>query len=247
MTVEHEDDVIGLSRSGAVVSEAIRAIASHVEPGVSTADLDAVGREVLARHGARSAPQRAYDFPGFTCISVNDAVAHGVPSPDVFLREGDLVNVDVSVELEGYWTDAGASLPVGAVSRRRQKLLRATHRAQQAGMRAARAGAPLREIGKAVSRCARRHGFGVIRSLGGHGVGRFIHEPPHVSNVPQGAEPTRLWEGLVMTVEPFLTTGATDVLEDADGWTLRTPDGSVGAQFEHTLIVTTGEPIVLTA
>lgn len=247
MTVEHEDDVIGLSRSGAVVSEAIRTIASHVGPGVSTADLDAVGREVLARHGASSAPQRAYGFPGFTCISVNDAVAHGIPSPDVVLREGDLVNVDVSVELDGYWTDAGASLPVGEVSQRRRKLLRATHRAQQAGMQAARAGVPLREIGKTVSRCARRDGFRVIRSLGGHGVGRFIHEPPHVSNVPQGAERNRLWEGLVMTIEPFLTTGATDVREDEDGWTLRTPDGSVGAQFEHTLIVTTGEPIVVTA
>lgn len=245
MTVEHDDDVAGLERSGAVVAEALRTMGAAVEPGVTTADLDAIGRDVLARHGATSAPQKAYGFPGATCISVNDVLAHGIPSGRV-LQEGDLVNIDVSAELGGYWTDTGASFAVGRVSRRRQRLLGATYAARRDAMRAAKAGARMRDIGKAVTRRARKAGFKVIRGLDGHGVGRFIHEPPSVYNVPQPGDRTRLWEGLVMTIEPFLTTGARDFYEEDDGWSLRTTDGSVGAQFEHTMIITNGAPIVVT-
>lgn len=247
MTIEHNDDVVGLRRAGAVVAEALREAQKAVRPGVSTAELDAIGRDVMRRHGAKSAPNAAYGFPGATCISVNDEIAHGIPSHQRVLRDGDLVNVDVSVELDGYWADAGASFAVGEVSGRRRRLLHAAERARNDAIAKARAGTPLSDLARAVERRARRHGFRVVKNLGGHGVGRFIHEPPHVSNTVAGAERRRLWEGLVMTIEPFLTTGATFAEEAADGWTLRTPDGSVGAQFEHTLIVTRGEPIIVTA
>ncbi len=246
MSIEGQHDVDGLQRAGAAVAEARDVMASLIAPGMTTAELDAIGAEVLERHGARSAPKRAYNFPGTTCISVNDELAHGVPSRRKVLREGDLVNIDVSAELDGYWADTGASFAVGQVSPRARSLLAATKQALTDAMSEARAGQPLRNIGWAVEQRARKHGFRVIRTLCGHGVGRHIHEDPSVPNTWDRRERTTLWEGLVITIEPFLTTGATTVVEADDGWTLMTPDGSIGAQFEHTMIITKDQPIVLT-
>lgn len=245
MSIDGQDDVEGLRRAGAAVAEARDAMAAEVAPGISTRELDAIGREVLRQHGARSAPQLAYDFPGTTCISVNDELAHGIPGERV-LRAGDLVNIDVSAELDGYWADSGASFAVGEVKPRLSALLTATRAALSDAMREVRAGAPIRQIGRAVERRAKRAGFRVVRDLCGHGVGRHIHEPPNVPNTFEARNHEVLHEGLVITIEPFLTTGATRIVEADDGWTLRTPDGSIGAQFEHTMIVTRGEPIVVT-
>jgi methionyl aminopeptidase len=247
MSIEGPEDLAGLQRVGSAVAKARDAMLKEVRPGVSTAELDEVARDVLRSAGARSAPKRANNFPGWTCISVNDEVAHGVPSRHKFLAEGDLVNVDVSAELDGYWADTGASAAVGSVAPRLTRLLSATHSAQRQAMACARAGSLLSEIGRAVERHARSTGFHVIRNLCGHGVGRFIHEEPQVANVFDRRDRTMLTEGLVIAIEPFLTTGAKHVVQCADGWTLRTPDGSLGAQFEHTVVVTRGEPIVLTA
>jgi methionyl aminopeptidase len=246
MSIEGPDDLEMLRRIGAIVARARDAMLAEVRAGVTTAELDEVGRDVLVANGARSAPQLAYGFPGWTCISVNDELAHGIPSPSKVLREGDLVNVDVSAELDGYWADTGASAPVGTVAPKLRQLLWSTREAQAEAMAVARAGQPLNQIGAVIERKAKKHGFKVVRTLGGHGVGRHIHEPPHVSNVFEKRDKTVLWEGLVLTIEPFLTTRAIDVVEADDGWTLRTPDGSVGAQFEHTFVVTKDRPIVLT-
>jgi methionyl aminopeptidase len=246
MTVANRSDIDALLRIGAIVAKVRDAMGAQVAPGVSTAELDAYGARLLEEHGARSAPRLAYGFPGATCISVNDQVAHGIPSPHRVLNEGDLVNIDVSAELDGYWADTGASFPVGKVSRRAAALLSATRESLRDAMAEVRAGNPIRAIGRAVERRARRSGFQVIRELCGHGVGRHIHEAPNIPNTSHGRGRQELWEGLVMTIEPFLTTGATTITQDADGWTLRTPDGSHGAQFEHTMIVTRGEPIVIT-
>ena len=246
MTIEDDEDLAGMRRVGAVVAEARDAMLRSMCAGMSTADLDAIAREVLERHGARSAPMLAYGFPGWTCISVNDELAHGIPSRDRILRRGDLVNVDVSAELEGYWADTGASQALGEVGPRLRQLLEATRLAQAEAMQQARAGRPLNGIARAVERRAKRQGFRVVRNLGGHGVGRHIHEEPHVANVFDRRQKMPLWEGLVLTIEPFLTLRAREVVEADDGWTLRTPDGSLGAQFEHTFVVTRGDPIVLT-
>jgi methionyl aminopeptidase len=245
MSIDDEKDVRGLRRAGAAVADARDTMGGAVRPGVTTAELDAIGREVLARHGARSAPQLAYAFPGTTCISVNDAVAHGIPSSRV-LRAGDVVNIDVSAELDGYWADTGASFAVGEIAPRLRALLSATARALEDAIAEARAGAPMNALGRAVERRAKRHGFRVIRNLCGHGVGRNIHEKPDVPNTYDRHLRSVLREGLVLAIEPFLTTRATEVVEDDDGWTLRTPDGSIGAQFEHTVILTNGAPIVVT-
>jgi methionyl aminopeptidase len=247
MTIDGDDDLAGLARAGRAVAEARDAMLAAAAPGMTTADLDAVGRAVLRSHGARSAPQLAVGFPAATCVSVNDEAAHGIPSPSRVLRAGDLVNVDVSAELDGYWADTGASTGVGEVAPEAARLVSAAREAQRDAMAAARAGRPLRHIGRAVQRCARRRGFTVIANLAGHGVGGFLHEPPSVPGVEDPGDRTVLWEGLVLAIEPFLSTGATVAVPDpADGWTLRTPDGSLAAQFEHTIVVTKGRPLVLT-
>ena len=246
MSINDEHDIEGLKRVGAVVAAARDAMGAHVAAGVTTAELDAIGKEHLDRHGARSAPQLAYGFPGVTCISVNDELAHGIPSRERVLCEGDLVNIDVSAELDGYWADSGASFAVGKVSARESALLETTRLALEDAMSQARAGEPLRIIGRAVERRARRCGFKVVRNLAGHGVGRYIHEEPQVLNTYRAQDRTLLTEGLVITIEPFLSTSATIAVEGDDGWTLCSNDGSRGAQFEHTLIITRGEPIVVT-
>lgn len=245
MTVTAPADVAALLRIGQIVAEARDTMARAVKPGVTTAQLDAIGRRVLDKYGARSAPQLAYNFPGVTCISVNHELAHGIPSERA-LAAGDLVNIDVSAELDGYWADTGASYPVGEVSARAKALLWATRQALADGISEVRAGRPIKNIARAVERRAKRAGFHIVRDLCGHGVGRHIHEPPNIPNTTHGDAKGTLWEGLVMTIEPFLTTSAERVEEAEDGWTLFTPDGSRGAQFEHTMIVTKGEPIIVT-
>jgi methionyl aminopeptidase len=244
MTIETAEDLEGLRRIGRVVALTRDTMAARVAPGICTRELDDIGRRVLDAQGARSAPERI-GFPAATCISVNDEVAHGIPS-DRVLCKGDLINIDVSAELDGYFADTGASFPVGRVPGRLHALLAATGQALSDAMKEARAGRPIRNVGRAVQRRARASGFSVIDSLCGHGVGRDLHEPPSISNRFDPRDRSRFWEGLVMTIEPFLTTRATSVYEEDDGWTLKTPDGSWGAQFEHTLVVTAGEPLVLT-
>jgi methionyl aminopeptidase len=245
MTIDGDEDLEGLTRAGRVVAEARQAMLAAVRPGVTTGELDALAREVFRRHGARSAPRLSYTFPGSTCISVNDEAAHGIPSLSRNLHAGDLVNLDVSAELDGYFSDTGVSTSVGQASPLAARLLEATEAAQSDAMSAARAGQSLRQIGRAVEARAHRHGFCVIRNLYGHGVGAALHEGPSVPSTETGPR-TKLWEGLVLAIEPFLSPTADHVVDDADGWTLRTSDGSLVAQFEHTMVVTQGEPIVLT-
>ena len=246
MTVDTQEDLNALIRAGRVVAEARRAMVAAVAPGTTTGELDAVGREVFRRHGARSAPRVTYRFPGSTCISVNDEAAHGIPSLTRQLRDGDLVNLDVSAELNGYFSDTGISVAVGEVSPVASRLLEATREAQNDAMNAAQPGARLRDLGRAVQKRARRHGFRVIKNLNGHGIGRGLHEAPSVPSIDNGQKMV-LREGLVLAIEPFLSISADHVVDDADGWTLRTSDGSLVAQFEHSMVVTKDGPLVLTA
>jgi methionyl aminopeptidase len=246
MTIDSREELDALIRAGRVVAEARQAMVDAVSPGITTGELDAVGRDVFRRHGARSAPRVTYRFPGSTCISVNNEAAHGIPSLRRQLRAGDLVNLDVSAELDGYFSDTGISVAVGEVSPVAVRLLEATKLAQQDAMEAAQPGARLRDLGRAVQRRARRNGFQVIKNLNGHGIGRGLHEPPSVPSVDDGQRMV-LREGLVLAIEPFLSVSADRVIDDEDGWTLRTANGSLVAQFEHSIVVTREGPLVLTA
>ena len=246
MSIETEFELDAMIRVGSAVGAARDAMLAAVRAGVSTAELDRIGESVLSARGCRSAPRLAYGFPGSTCISVNDALAHGIPREDRVLCSGDVVNVDVSAELDGFWADTGASVAVGTVGTRTQRLLDETRAALADAIAVARPGVKLSEIGRVVERRARRSGFRVVRDLCGHGVGRHIHEDPMVPNHYDPKDATRLHAGLVITIEPFFTLGSSRVFEDTDGWTLRTSDGSVGAQFEHTIVITDEDALILT-
>ena len=250
MTVENEKDLIGLMTIGRIVGECLNYMLEHVEAGMSTADIDEMGAAFLKKHGARSAPILAYKFPGYTCISINDEAAHGIPRKDRLIYPGDMVNIDVSAEKDGYWADNGRSMVVPPVDPERQRLVDASKKALDIAISKAKAGMPISEIGKAVEAYAKKQGFAIIRDLGGHGVGRGIHEAPSVPHHYDRRDRRgrkRLREGMVLTLEPFLTTGAQHIDTDPDGWTLRTPDGSLVAQHEHTLVITKDKPILVTA
>ena len=246
MSVETEEELQALKAVGRIVAEAIRAMRRAVRPNTTTLELDAIAGKLFRRAGARSGPQLDYDFPGVTCISVNDEAVHGIPSRRR-LREGDLVKLDVTAELDGFYADACVSVSVGRPRRQVSALTGASQRALADGLDAARAGAPLNAIGAAVESTVREAGFSVCNDLIGHGIGRKIHEPPDVPSYfdPELTQP--LTDGLVLTVEPIIAAGNGRVRSSGDGWTVRTADGSTSAHFEHTIVVRKGAPIILTA
>lgn len=246
MTVESEKDLLGLLKIGRIVAQTLRHMQEALRPGMTTAELDAIGAAFMRQHGARSAPILAYKFPGHTCISINDEAAHGIPG-DRVIQPGDMVNIDVSAELDGYIADTGASSVVPPSTPQQEKLLDYTRLALQRSIETVRAGVPLNAVGKVVEQVAKQGGYKIIRELGGHGVGRHIHEKPSVSNYFNRRLRGSFQEGSVLTLEPFLTTGAIHVNTLDDGWTLRTTDGSMVAQFEHTIVVTKDRPIIVTA
>jgi methionyl aminopeptidase len=246
MSIQDEQDLICLTAVGRVVRQVLDAMKAAVRPGVTTRQLDDVGAGVMAANGARSAPNLVYRFPGANCISLNDEAVHGVPG-DRELEDGDLLKLDVTAEKDGYMADAAITVPVGRVSRRAEDLALCAERAFHKAMLVARAGFRVGDIGRAVEGEVRRSGFAVIRELGGHGIGRSLHEEPHVPNYPDPQARQVLKEGLVITVEPIIAEGSGRVYTDRDGWTVRTCDRSLAAHFEHTLVVTSGSPILLTA
>ena len=246
MSITTVRDLEGLRRAGAVVARVLREVRAEVRPGVTTAALDALAAAILAEEGAESAPRREYGFPGTILLSVNDEAVHGVPRARA-VRPGDVLKIDVTVALAGYVADAAVTVAVEPVTERVRVLCAGTEAALAAALGAARAGEPVSAIGAAVQREAVRHGLSVIRELTGHGVGRRIHEPPAVPNYPDPHARRVLTEGLVLAIEPILAAGSGRVVTDADGWTIRTADGSPAAHFEHTVVITRDRPVILTA
>lgn len=246
MTAGSDRDVEGILNAGRVVAAVRDAMLAAMEPGMTTAELDGIGSELLDKHGARSAPRVTYDFPGATCISINEQAAHGIPGERVICA-GDVVNVDVSAELDGYFADTGATRVVPPVSETKANLCAATREALDAALAQARAGAPINRIGSAVQRVARKNGFQVIRNLAGHGIGTSLHEEPAgILSYCDRRDTRRLVKGQVIAIEPFLSTLSRVVTEADDGWTLVGQPGNLSAQYEHTVIVTKGRPIVAT-
>ena len=246
MSIESQADFEGMSRVGKAVAAALKAMLDYVRPGVSTADVDSVGAKVLRDHGAQSAPQIIYGFPGVNLISVNDEVVHGIPGNRLLLP-GDLVSLDVTAELDGYIADAARTIPLPPYSEKAARLCRCARTALEEATAVARAGRPIHCIGKAVEEAVRKSGFAVIKGLGGHGVGKHIHENPFVSNVFHPTDTQPLSDGLVLTIEPMIAERSGRIFEDDDGWTIRTADGGLSAHYEHTVVIREGKPILLTA
>jgi methionyl aminopeptidase len=247
MSIKTEAELRGMRAAGRVVAEALAAMRARVAPGVTTLELDAVAAKILARHGARSGPQLDYDFPGVTCISVGDEVVHGIPG-DRRLAAGELVKLDVTVELDGFYADACDTVAVAPAPSAATRLVGAAQRALRHGLQAAIAGAPLNAIGAAVEHSVRRDGFSVCIGLTGHGIGRRIHEPPTVPNQHMAALREPLTDGLVIAIEPMIAAGSGAVALADDGWTVCTLDGGQAAHAEHTVMIRSGRPpLVLTA
>jgi len=246
LTIDSHEDVAALKRIGRIVSLVLQRMLEAAQPGMTTAELDQLGERLLAEHGAQSAPRLTYDFPGATCISINEEAAHGIPGERV-IQAGDVLNVDVSAELDGYFADTGGTIVVPPSTPLKTRLCHAARTALAEAMKQARAGRPINGIGRAIERTAKGYKFRVIENLGSHGIGRALHEEPeHILGYFDPSDRRVLEDGMVITIEPFLSTKSRIVKEGADGWTLSGAPGNLSAQYEHTMIITKGEPIVVT-
>ncbi len=233
------------------VSEAaaltLKRMREYVQPGMSTQELDDFGGKILEEYGARSAPMLAYQFPGRTCISINEEIAHGIPSINRIVQEGDLINIDVSAELDGYWSDNGGSFVVGADLHHHQPLIDASKRILKRAISQIKGGVRISDIGRLISNDARIAGFRVIKNLAGHGVGSSLHEDPEeIPNFNDRSNLGRFRKNTVIAVETFISTHSTMANTLADGWTMVGNRGGFVAQHEHTLVVTDGAPLILT-
>lgn len=246
MSIDSEKDLEGLRKVGRVVARCLRYMQSKMEPGITTGELDGIGGQFLEAQGARSAPRLTYNFPGHTCISVNEEAAHGIPGSKV-LKAGDLVNIDVSAELEGYFADTGGSAIIPPETKLHLQICAVAKKALENAMLEARDGAKLNRIGYAIETEAMRNGFTVIENLGSHGVGRALHEEPgFIAGYYDKRDKRILRANQVITIEPFISSGATEVFENGDGWTLVTKPGIFTAQYEHTIVITKGKPLIMT-
>jgi methionyl aminopeptidase len=246
VSVRSQAELKKLQAIGKLVRLTLDEMSDAVRPDVTTAELDRIGAAVLAKHGAESSPAKVYGFPGTTCISVNDEAIHGIPGSRR-VQEGDLVKLDVTAEKDGFVADAAVTVRVGKVSATADALTRCAETAFRQALKAARAGDRVYEIGRVVQREVRHCGFSVIKELCGHGVGRTIHEEPSVPNYFDPRLRARLTDGLVITIEPIIAAGDGRAELQADSWTIRTADRSLSAHYEHTLMITKGEPLLLTA
>jgi methionyl aminopeptidase len=246
MTVSSEEDLIRLQEIGRIVANALEAMAAALEPGMTTAELDAIGRRYLEAAGAQSGPELVYDFPGATCISVNEEIAHGIPGTRR-IAAGDLVNIDISAEKNGVFADTGASFAVPPVTNAVKRLCRDGRRAMWVGLRQVGANKPLAGIGEAIGSFAQKNGYTLVRNLASHGIGHSLHEEPkEISTWPDRSERRIMNEGLVFTVEPFLSLGAEWAEDGDDPWTLFSEPRALTVQYEHTVAATRSGPLVVT-
>jgi methionyl aminopeptidase len=246
MSIRSQAEFEKLRAIGRIVRQALDKTAAAVRPGITTRELNEIGARVLLENGAESAPPKVYGFPAELCISVNDEAIHGIPSERV-IQSGDLVKLDLVAEKDGFYADAAVSIHAGEIGATAGALARCATRAFYQALGSARAGNRVHEIGRVVERETRSSGFQVMRDLCGHGVGRTIHEPPSVPNYHEPRLKARLTEGLVITIEPIIAAGSGGSVLERDRWTIRTADGSLSAHYEHTIVITKREPILLTA
>lgn len=248
MSISSIADWKGMQEVSSAVAVTLKQMREYAKPGMSCRELDEYGGQLMASFGARPAPKLTYDFPGFTCISVNQEVAHGIPHASKILKSGDLVNIDVSAELNGYWSDNGGSFVLGDDVFGHQQLVDASQAILKKAIAMIRPGMRISEMGRVIDLSARKQGYRVIRNLTGHGIGRSLHEFPHsVANYYDSLNRDRFRKNMVLAIETFISTGASKAVETEDGWTLVTPDGSYVAQHEHTVVVQDGMPMILTS
>lgn len=248
MSISKESELEGMKKVSNAVAITLKKMINYASPGMSTKELDEYGGKILAEFGAKSAPCLTYGFPGWSCISVDNEFCHGIPSENRILKEGDLVNIDVSAELDGFWADNGASFVVGKDLNQHQKLVDASKEILSKAINNIRGGVKISDIGHLIETEAKKRGFKVIKNLGGHGVGRSLHEQPdEIMNYKNRFDQRRFKKNSVVAIETFISTNSTIATELNDGWTMVGNKGGFMAQHEHTIVVTDGKPVILTA
>lgn len=246
IVLKSEKEIAIMREAGKIAAETLEALRPHVKPGVSTAELDILACEFIARRNATPAFKGYHGFPASICTSLNDEVVHGIPSKKRILKQGDILSVDVGAVYKGYIGDTAATLPVGEISDDAKKLLEVTQGALAAGIEQARAGNFLEDISGAVQDYAETRGFSVVREYVGHGVGRTMHEEPQIPNYRQGKRGPRLKPGMTLAIEPMINEGVWETRTLGDKWTVVTKDGKLSAHFEHTVVITETNPEILT-
>lgn len=248
MSITREEELIGMQKASEAVAMTLREMSNYAKPGMSTKELDEYGAKILADMGAKSAPYLTYGFPGYTCISVNKEFCHGIPSEKRILKEGDLINIDVSAELNGFWSDNGNSFVIGEDIHGHQKLVNASKEILLKAINSIQGGVKIADIGHLMETEARKRGYKVIKNLGGHGIGRSLHEQPdELLNYKNRFDHRRFKKNSVVAIETFISTTSTYADTLNDGWTMVGNKGGFMAQHEHTIVITDGKPIILTA
>ncbi|MEP6627246.1 MAG: type I methionyl aminopeptidase [Ginsengibacter sp.] len=247
MSINKESDLDGMKKASAAVALTLKEMRNYARPGMSTKELDEFGGSVLKNLGANSAPALTYNFPGWTCISVNNEFCHGIPSVNTILKEGDLINIDVSAELNGFWSDNGGSFVMGNDINDHQKLIDASKQILRKAISTIKGGVRISELGHLIETQAKKSGFKVIKNLTGHGIGKGLHEAPgEIANYRDKYNLTRFKKHSVVAIETFISTHSTFAKTLEDGWTMVGNNGGFMAQHEHTIIVTDDKPIILT-
>ncbi len=247
MSITKESELTGMKEVSEAVANTLRLMREYAQIGMSTKELDEYGGSVLKSYGAVSAPNKTYDFPGHTCISVNEEAAHGIPSQYKILKESDLVNIDVSAELNGFWSDNGGSFVLGKDLYKHQPLVDASRNILKTAISQIKGGVKIADIGHIIESEARKSGFKVIKNLAGHGVGRSLHEDPeNILNYRVRTNRERFKKNTTVAIETFISTKSTVAVQLEDGWTLVGDKGGFVTQHEHTILVTDNKPVILT-
>lgn len=247
MSITKHEELIGMQKVSEAVAYTLKEMRNYARPGMTTKQLDDFGAKILSDFGAKSAPYLTYGFPGWTCISVNTEFCHGIPSEKRTLKEGDLVNIDVSAELDGFWSDNGGSFVLGEDISQHQKLVDASKEILQKAIGNIKGGVKISEVGHIMETEAKKRGFRVVKNLGGHGIGRSLHEQPdEIMNYKNRFDQRRFRKNSVVAIETFITTTSSLATELNDGWTMVGNKGGFMAQHEHTIVVTDGKPMILT-
>ncbi len=245
ITIYNQKEIEILRQGGKILAKIMGELKQEVKPGVTTKYLNKVAKDLVLSYGVEPSFEGFQGYPATFCTSINEEIVHAVPSERI-LKEGDVLSLDLGIRFQGYCTDMAITLPIGKISKEAEKIIKVTEKALEIGIKQAKAGNHLGDIGWAIQNCAEKNGFNVIRELVGHGVGKKVHEEPQIPNYGERGTSPELVEGMVLAIEPMVTVGDWHIEKCKDGFGYKTKDNSLSCHFEHTIAVTNRGPVILT-